>query len=154
MVVPAAQQTNESCARIGDPVTLLASAARTVTGDGPDVVSQALERARGLLLVCDVTAQSGTTPTLDVEVQTKYGSLYTKITQFSRYAAVTGSKGSFLARAASESNELVLSADSQESGSAFVQRNAPWSSTLRANYTIGGTTPSFTFSVVAYPVYW
>lgn len=136
-----------------DAITLLASAARTTTADGADVTDVRLRRAKSLFLVCDVTAQSGTTPTLDVEVQAKFGSFYTELAQFSRYSAATGGKGVNVKRGISFTTELTLETDPAVAGTAAVSSNFDWLDTLRVSYAIAGTTPSFTFSVTAYPIY-
>jgi hypothetical protein len=103
-------------------VTLFASAARTATANGTAV---ALGDLGTLRLFLDVTAASGTTPTLDVTVETSYD----------------GSTG-----------WRAISA----SGSAFTQATGVTSQRrsfvgcdryVRAVATIGGTSPSFTFSL-------
>lgn len=97
--------------------SLHASAARTATG-----ASAAIEVGdRGVLrLLLDVTAASGTTPTLDVTVQTSYdGTTWRSLGTFTQATGVTSERKSF-------------------SG---CDRFA------RVSYTIGGTTPSFTFAV-------
>ena len=99
------------------PVTLHESAARTATGTG-----SALELGdRGVLrLLIDVTAASGTTPTLDVTVETSFdGSTWRSVAAFAQRTSVASERKSF----------------------------AGCDRFVRVSYTIGGTTPSFTFSV-------
>lgn len=132
-------------------VTLLASAARTADGAGSDVSDAALEIASGLILALDVTAQSGTGPTLDVAVLAKIGASYVILGRFSRTSAATGEKGIVVSRDLAFATELAPAADPAVSTGLLVN-NHHWMSTLKVKYAIAGTTPSFTFSVVAYPV--
>jgi len=103
-------------------VTLLASAARTTTASAAAVTGFAA--ARQLCLQLQVTAASGTAPTLDVVVQdTVDGTNYNTIATFTQAAAVT--------------REVIRLA-------------TPFTDSLRVVYTIGGVTPSFTFSVITW----
>src|SRR5262245_21679853 len=74
-------------------IELLASAVRTVNGSGVDISDRTIEQASALLIVIDVTAQGGTTPTLDVVIQAKIGANYVNLARFSQYGAATGPKG-------------------------------------------------------------
>lgn len=106
---------------------LLTSAARTTTGTSTAVGGFAPFSKLGAQIV--VTAASGTTPTLDAKIQhsidggTTWFDLITftqktaAATEFKAYAEVLGTTGQI------------------------------WGDMLRVSYTIGGTTPSFTFSV-------
>lgn len=100
-------------------LTLAASAARTATGNGPAVDH---EGASSAIVTLDVTAASGTGPTLNakVQAQTADGS-WVDVATFSQATAVGG-----------------------QTIAVPVTGRA-----LRAAWTIGGTSPSFTFSVVA-----
>jgi hypothetical protein len=103
-------------------VTLLASAARTTTASAAAVTGFAA--ARQLCLQLQVTAASGTAPTLDVVVQdTVDGTNYSTIATFTQAAAAT--------------REVIRLA-------------TPFTDSLRVVYTIGGVTPSFTFSVITW----
>lgn len=132
-------------------VTLLASAARTASGVGSDVTDTKFERSSGLLIVLDVTAQSGTTPTLDVAIQAKIGANYVNLARFSQTGAATGQKGINLKRDLSFATELAPASDPAV-GTGLLVNNHDWLDTLRVKYAIAGTTPSYTFSVTAYPV--
>lgn len=132
-------------------ITLLASAARTATGTGADVTDVEMEKATSLLVVINVTAQSGTTPTLDVAIQVKLDGSYTNLARFSQYGAATGKKAGNVKRDLSFATEIVLEADPAV-GSGFAVNQHDWSDTFRVKWTIGGTTPSFTFSVACYPI--
>lgn len=104
---------------------LKSSGATTVTGDSG---SRRLNpRAEKLSVVVDVTAQSGTAPTLDVTVQWSHDGgttwVSTSSDAFTQYAATTGTK------------MLLLDA------------KAP---VYRVLWAIAGTTPSFTFSVTSW----
>jgi len=103
-------------------VTLLASGARTATASAAAVAGFAA--ANHLVLQLNVTLSSGVTPTLDVVVQdTVDGTNYATIATFTQAVSTT--------------KEIIRLA-------------TPFTDTLRVVYTIGGVTPSFTFSVLAY----
>ncbi len=120
------------------PVTIpvFTLAARTVTLNSGDLTNPI--NARGVLLYLNVTAASGTTPTLDVKVQHK-DSLQ------AIYVDVPG--GAFTQKTGAITDTLVV-----YPGIA-VTANRQVSATIGAVWrivaTIGGTTPSFTFSVTA-----
>lgn len=100
--------------------SLLASAARTVTGSGSDVATLNARDLGGQVRVyLDVTAAAGTTPTLDVRIQGKINGAYYTI-------------GTFTQKTAAGRDSILI-------------EEAP--GTLRADWTIGGTTPSFTFEI-------
>lgn len=100
-----------------ESVSLHPSAARTATSTGSSIE---LGDRGTLRLLLDVTAASGTTPTLDVTVQTSHdGSTWRSLGTFTQATAISSERKSF-----SGCDRFV-----------------------RVSYTIGGTTPSFTFSV-------
>lgn len=106
----------------GSTDTLVASAARTASGDSGRLGH--FGHASTLRLQLDVSAASGTSPTLDVVIEdTLDGTNWNTIGTFAQKTA---------------------------SGREVINVTTPFSDTLRARWTIGGTTPSFTFSVVAY----
>ncbi len=106
----------------GQRETLLASSARTASGN-----SGSLDHYGGmgkLVVQLDVTAAGGVTPTLDVVLEdTLDGTNWNII-------------GTFAQRTAAGREVLRIT-------SAFTD-------TLRLRWTVSGTTPSFTFSVIAY----
>lgn len=107
--------------------TLLASAARTATGTGSAVCGFSRYEKFAAELV--VSAASGTTPTLDVTLQHSIdgGTNWYTLATFTQKTA-TGSE---------------LKTESEvEAATAEVYGDC-----LRAIWTIGGTTPSFTFYV-------
>lgn len=97
-------------------VTLAASAARTANGTGSAI--EAGDKAVVRLLL-DVTARTGTTPTLDVTIQTSYDGITWRSAGTFTQATATG----------------------QQRGSFSLDRF------VRASWTVGGTTPNFTFSI-------
>ena len=102
--------------------TILASAARTASGNS-GVLSDTYGGANTLRIQLNVTAASGTTPTLDVVVEdTLDGTNWNTIGTFAQKTA-----------AARE----------------VINVTSPFASRLRVRWTIAGTTPSFTFDVVA-----
>lgn len=106
--------------------TLLASAARTASSNSPDLT---VYNGAKLAVYLDVTAASGTSPTLDVTVKAKdpASGKYFLVGTFAQKTAV-----------ASEAIFIGGGADVE-----FATR------TYRIEYVIAGTTPSFTFSVGA-----
>lgn len=109
-------------ASLGSLETLHPSAARTTTGNTAALTGYGYQRT--LRVQLDVTVASGTTPTLDVLIQdTLDGTNWNTIGTFAQKTAV--------------SREVINVV-------------TPFSDRIRVQWTIGGTTPSFTFSVVAY----
>lgn len=106
--------------------TLHATAARTATGSATGVDMQA--RDGDLYLVLDSAAGTGTTPTLDVTVESSD-------TLAGTYTAITGAAFTRVTTTASQQSLTI----SKDEARRFI----------RVTYTIGGTTPSFTFSVSA-----
>jgi hypothetical protein len=100
---------------------LATSAARTTSGNG-SAISTGLEAAQVAKL--DVTAASGTTPSLTVVIE-----------ESANGSTGWSTKASFTARTTTGSQIIAL----PRLNHAF----------LRATWTISGTTPSFTFSVQA-----
>ena len=105
----------------GETLTAAASAARAVTGDSGWLSSDEFGSA---VLALDVTAASGTTPTLNVVVETASSNAGANT------RAVTGSPFA----------QKTTSGAERKSFSGF-------DSFYRVGWTVGGTTPSFTFSV-------
>jgi hypothetical protein len=103
----------------GDPITVLPSTTATASGNGGAVPSGPYNTFR---LTLDVTAASGTTPSLTVTIQTSADGSTGWTTLGTAFNAAT---------AVSNQRKVLSGADR------FV----------RASYTISGTTPSFTFSV-------
>jgi hypothetical protein len=103
-------------------VTLLASAARTTTAAGTAVTGFAA--AQQLVLQLQVTAASGTLPSLSVAVQdTVDGTNYNTIATFATASGVTRE---------------------------VIRLTSPFTDNLRVVYVIEGTTPSFTFNVITW----
>lgn len=101
--------------------TLVSSAARTATGDSG--VISGYGPADTLRLQLDVTDASGTSPTLDVLVEdTLNGTNFNTIGTFAQKTAA---------------------------GREVINVTTPFADRLRVSWTVAGTSPSFTFSVVA-----
>lgn len=100
--------------------SLLASAARTATGSGSDVSTlNTRDRAEPVRVYLDVSAAAGTSPTLDVRIRGKINGLYYTI-------------GTFTQKTTAGRDSILID-------------EAP--GTLQADWTIGGTSPSFTFEL-------
>ena len=103
-------------------VTLLSSGARTTTAAGTTVIGFAA--AKQLILQLNVTAASGTLPSLSVAVQdTVDGTNYNTIATFATASGVTRE---------------------------VIRLTTPFADSLRVVYVIEGTTPSFTFNVITW----
>lgn len=102
------------------------TAARTTTGNGTAVDVQLYDG--DLIFILDSAAGTGTTPTLDIKLQSSdtSGGTYTDI------AGATFTQ--------------VTTSASQQTITVSKDENRRW---FRIVYTISGTTPSFTFSVNA-----
>lgn len=132
-------------------VTLIDEALLGSSGTGEEVTDATVEQSTTLILVMDVTAQSGTTPTLDAVVQVKFGATYVNLARFSQYGAATGAKAIVVHRDLSFATEIVPAADPAV-GSGLLINNHDWGSVLRVKYTIAGTSPQYNFSVIAHPI--
>lgn len=98
---------------------VVASAARTTSGNSGDLPHYG--PAETLRAQLNVTAASGTTPTLDVVIEdTLDGTNYNTIGTFAQKTAA---------------------------GREVINITTPFSDTTRVKWTVGGTSPSFTFSV-------
>lgn len=112
---------------LGSTKTVLASAARTATGTSSGL-GLATEPSSKVAIGLDVTAVSGTSPTLDIAVEWSHdGSTW----------LAAQSADTFTQATAATAAVKVFDVKGQH---------------LRVAYTIGGTAPSFTFSVTAVSV--
>lgn len=102
--------------------TLVASAARTATGNSGALSGWGI--ASTIRAQLDVTAASGTTPTLDVLIEdTLDGTNWNTVGTFAQKVTT---------------------------GREVINITAPFSEKIRISWTIAGTTPSFTFAVAVY----
>lgn len=102
---------------------LFASAARTATANGSAVDCAKLRDygANSIACMLDITAVSGTSPTLDVEIQTRGADgVWHKVKSFAQKTAA---------------------------GQERITLDGPVGGEVRARAVIAGTSPSFTFSV-------
>jgi hypothetical protein len=139
-------------------VTLLKSTTVSGTGTTADGNSLDVSGYTSAILVLNVTAQSGTSPTLDVYVQQELpivsNSTWGQVPDgtsawddFAHFTQVAGATGTWVARVVGGSN--VAAAQKDASLSAGSVANGPIGSNWRVKYVLAGTTPSFTFSVSA-----
>jgi hypothetical protein len=111
------------------------------------------------IIALNVTAQSGTTPTLDVYIQQEIpvvgsndtwgqvpqgASVWDDVVHFTQ---VTASTGTWVASIVGGSSVAAVLKDAALA--AATVRNGPIGSNWRVKYVIAGTTPSYTFSVSA-----
>lgn len=101
--------------------TVLISASRTISGESEVILSGKYKEAVAFI---DVTAATGTSPTLDVKFQTKdpVSGKWFNITEL-------------------EFTQLTIVGNEMKTKSGLL------GSSLKCIYTIGGTTPDFTFSI-------
>lgn len=109
------------------------------------VATQNLSMAKYGTCVLNVTAQSGTTPTLHVYVQgNRDGTNFRDYLAFAQVAAATPMTAigfnATTAFAAATLTDATMSAGTAGAG--------PFGDALRVKAVVGGTTPSYTFSVI------
>lgn len=125
--------------------TLVASA--TYTADTNSSAFELPNDIRDLKLVLNVTAASGTTPTLDVWLQTSYDDGTTYVNH-SKFAQVTAAD----VRVMDISRELPIAGQEFDgnilTGSADAN-HGPLARKIRFSFDVGGTNPSFTAAVAA-----
>lgn len=138
---------------LGTAVTIKASGAESADTTGADVTDASLEQATAIAFVLDITLRSGTTPTIDVAIQAAIGSQYFNLVRFSQTGDTTGTKLLIVHRDVSFTTELAPAADPAVGTGVLNNSGAPWGSTFRYKSDLGGTTPSYTYSVLAYPIY-
>lgn len=113
--------------------TLQASVTKTATFNGADFKTDNMTSANFFL---DVTAASGTSPTLDVTIEGKdpVSSSYFELVAFTQKTA-TGT------------GRVVIGLGAVDDANTDNVAVVPLPYIIRAKATIGGTTPSFTYSV-------
>lgn len=136
-------------------ICLLASTAVTTTGTGPDInLIQAFQAA---IVSVNVSAATGTSPTIDVYVQNKLGqaastdlsggfptgaAIYDDILHFAQMTT-TGTRV-FRIATAGGNQETAQQLNALAAASA---KTGPLGGMWRVSYVVGGTSPSVTFSV-------
>lgn len=127
--------------------SIVSSSARTATGNSGTLV---LPLGESYLFILDCTASSGTAPTLDVAYQitvdaTTYYSVARHaqlVTTGTRYLRIQPTQGR---------GEAGVEALSANTGGALAN-NVILTRNYRVIWTIGGTNPSFTFSVLMFVI--
>lgn len=124
-------------------ITVFESEARTATENSDEQVIQLrgdsgeeFPAFRGVHLVLDITAASGTSPTLDVKLQRKDATS-------GEWVDLEG--GAFAQKTAAGTDDLVIYPGVAETANRSVSDVLTYR--WRAVATLGGTTPSFTFSL-------
>ncbi|KKM78217.1 hypothetical protein LCGC14_1362190 [marine sediment metagenome] len=120
---------------------ILASAARTATGNSDTLTG--IERYTSFVALIDVTANGGTSQTLDVAVQTLLpdGITWQPLAQFQQFTT------SNLMRVASVVSGGDSIGDVDTTLAAGTIKDFVLGDTFRVRFVIGGTNPSFTFAV-------
>lgn len=126
------------CAR---DITLLASAARTSTGSGDTIPG--IDNYTSADILTDVTAASGTSPTLDIYIQ-KLLSDNSTWQDVIHFAQIT-STGKQIASIVASGNSVAAVQTAALTVNSI--KTTLLGKTWRVHYVIGGTNPSFTFAV-------
>lgn len=128
-------------------MNLVASAARTADGNSGSITDFP-DNLHSAEFIVDVTAASGTSPTLDLAIENSPDEGTTFYTAF-RWAQITGTGPRRLVvrlLASDAGGEASIPLD--PTGGAL-SASCPLSKTIRVRWNIGGTNPSFTFAVHA-----
>lgn len=128
--------TTQAGTHFNKELIVFASAARTDTGSPHSSADVENDAWKGGIFTLDVTAASGTTPTLDVLIQVK-----NPVT-----GAYTDLSGVVFAQETTTGTQ-VLTVYPGIAETANVSVNDILPAVFKAVATIGGTTPSFTFAV-------
>jgi len=140
---PAALGTARNAVYFLQAQTLLTSSARTTSSNSGALTSYGSFKT--MLLELNVTAASGTTPTLDVYIDTSADSTnFINIAHFTQLIT-TGRRA---IQISDDAAGAAVDFDSTADLAAGVVKQGAWGSTLRVRWVITGTTPSFTFSVI------
>lgn len=123
--------------------TLVASAARTATGNSGAILFPT-DQVGGEFIV-NITAASGTSPTLDLAIQVTPNDGTTFFTQW-RFSQSTGAEAQRIITTFRRVAEVGAETAIADTGGALAN-NAPITRKIRVLWTIGGTNPSFTFAV-------
>lgn len=125
---------------VSDVYTVKAAGASTTSGNSEQFSAAGGPNTQVVVYV-NITAQSGTTPTLTLKLQDSPDGV-------NWYTVPTASAGLTDSTGAAVANNQIAAATGL-----YSIRLAPGASTgdyLRLQYTIAGTTPSYTFSATAY----
>lgn len=125
--------------------TPVASAARTATGNSG--VIDFPDDLEGALIIADSAAGTGTTPTMDlsIEITTDDGTTWYEVYRFAQVTtAVLRQQLIVNFRKFAEAGAIRTVV---QAGTGALSANCPISKKIRFKWTIGGTNPSFTFSV-------
>jgi len=131
--------------RGNDEITVLASAARTTSANSSDITNY---NARGAIFFINVTAVSGSSPTLNILIQMvdPVSAGTAVIAQLT--ANITGT-GQYVLIVYPGATDVGVDLKNPSISEA---QDVPLPRTHNVRYEIGGTTPSFTFSVGAGPI--
>lgn len=127
-------------------LVLVSSAARIATGNSGSIK---IPLADCYAFVLDVTAVTGTTPTLDVAIQSSYNKGTNFDTSYRFAQAVAAVKRRLNVQAQMGRGEAGTEVAIADIGGAL-NANTVLTRDIRVLWTIGGTNPSFTFTVRVY----
>lgn len=138
-------------------VVLLAAAARGASDVGSEIVIPPGCKEAVILLAC--SAATGTAPTLNVYLQDAVRAHGSEVAGAAASGTVVWTDHASFTQLTAAANRLVrlastgTTSEGALSDAALTAGNVvagPLTDRVRVKYTIGGTAPSFTFSVVAY----
>jgi len=128
--------------------TIVASAAVTGTGNS---AAFSLKLADAYTFIVNCTAASGTSPTLDIVYQTSIDGGTTFVNIPWRHTQITAAGVNFLTvRLGLGIGEVGAEGAAASTGGTLVKPVVVDPANMRLAYTVGATTPSFTFSVTAF----
>lgn len=135
----------------GIPVPLVSSAARTSSGNSGNLKNTAtnIPIFNAAAIILDVTAQSGTSPTLDVSIETSVDGGTTWYTAF-MYAQITTSTPQIrldIRDTGIGFTEVGAVTTITSSVTTAINQNTVLTADNRVRWQIGGTSPSYTFAV-------
>jgi hypothetical protein len=126
---------------------LLASAARTTSSNAAALLPELVYDSNALTFKVACTAASGTTPTLDLYLQTTIDG-GTNWLDCGHFAQITAAATHFMTIPITNATGVLNSSPSDAGLGAGLANGLPiLDRNFRLKWVIGGTTPSFTFSV-------
>lgn len=128
---------------------ILLDSVTTATGSGVGTFTTGVRGFKHALIVLSVSTAGGTTPTLDVYIDSRLDG--TNTVNIGRFAAVTGTGTSIVALTkAFGTNQAVVDGSADAGAGTF--RAIGWGDDLRIRRNISGTSPSISYTVYVHLV--